>query len=81
MSGRIWIGTVESRAHPQTIRVAITTTSKHPKYGKYLKSVRTYFAHNDLEVGIGDVVKIEECPKISKTKSKKVIEVIRRSTK
>ncbi|MAF59372.1 30S ribosomal protein S17 [bacterium] len=63
-------GTVVSDKMKDTVVVAVTRYTKHPKYQKYVKSTKKYHAH---DVGnkheVGDNVEIKESKPISKTKS------------
>jgi small subunit ribosomal protein S17 len=52
-----------------TIVVAVTRFVKHPKYRKFIKSMKKYHVHSpENNVKIGDKVQIKECKPISKTK-------------
>jgi ribosomal protein S17 len=75
MIARKWNGIVLSKPANQTTTciVKVSSLEKHPKYGKYCKVVRKYTVHDELDCPVGTEVVIEEVPKISKTKSKKII--------
>ena len=63
----------------KTIRVQISSKVKHPKYGKYLQQRTKLAAHdpqNDAKVG--DVVDIGLCRRVSKTKSWRLLRIVRR---
>ncbi|MBL7045605.1 MAG: 30S ribosomal protein S17 [Parcubacteria group bacterium] len=71
---RILKGVVVSDKMKDTIVVAVTRFTKHPKYQKFMKSTKKYHAHdagNTHEVG--DKVEIAEVKPISKTKSFEVL--------
>jgi len=74
-------GTVSSAGGDKTIRVVINYLVKHPIYGKYIRR-RTKLAVHDPQntAQVGDVVEIVPCRRISKTKSWRLIRVVRRST-
>ena len=76
MIARIWVGTVTARHSTNTVKVSVSTTKKHPKYGKYIRRVQNYAAHDEMNTLVGDTVEIKEVPKISKTKSKRVVAVL-----
>jgi len=76
MIARIWVGTVTAKHSENTVMVSVSTTKKHPKYGKYIRRLHKYPAHDELDTAVGDTVEIREIPKISKTKSKRVVAVL-----
>ncbi len=64
------IGIVESDARDKTRKVVIAYSSRHPKYGKYIKRRTVLQVHDDAnESHKGDRVEVAECRPISKTKS------------
>ena len=71
-------GMVTSNKMDQTVTVLIERTIKHPLYQKYIKKSTKIHAHDaDNKCQEGDVVKIAECRPISKTKSWKVVEIVK----
>ena len=63
-------GVVVSDKMTDTIVVEVTRYSKHPKYGKFIKSNKKYKAHDAGNTKkIGEKVTIKECRPMSKTKS------------
>ncbi len=71
-------GLVTSNKMDQTVTVLIERTIKHPLYKKYIKKSTKIHAHDaDNQCQEGDVVKIAECRPISKTKSWKVVEIVK----
>ena len=75
-------GMVISSSRDKTITVLIERTIKHPKYKKILKRSTKLHAHDENnECQQGDLVRIEECRPISKTKSWKLFSVEKRSQK
>lgn len=75
MVRKIWEGVVDAKPISQscTVMVKVCSLEQHPKYGKYIKTVKIYKAHDDLSCSVGDKVEIVEVPRISKTKSKLVV--------
>jgi small subunit ribosomal protein S17 len=73
------IGIVESDSRAQTRRVVISFSSKHPKYGKYIKN-RTILQVHDAknESKLGDVVEVMPCRPISKSKRWALVRVVER---
>jgi small subunit ribosomal protein S17 len=77
---RTKIGVVESDSRSKTIKVRIDRLLKHPKYGKYQARRGTLHAHDEKnEAKLGDQVEIAECRPISKTKSWRLVRVVRRA--
>lgn len=67
--GKILSGVVVSDKMQNTLVVAVTRFVKHPKYRKFIKSMKKYHVHSpENNVKIGDKVQIKECKPISKTK-------------
>jgi small subunit ribosomal protein S17 len=74
MPRRVLQGVVVSDKGDQTITVLVERRVMHPIYKKFIKRSKKYRAHDqDNHVKIGDLVRIEECTPISKTKSWRVI--------
>ena len=75
-------GMVISSSRDKTITVLVERIVKHPKYKKILKRSTKLHAHDENnECQQGDLVRIEECRPISKTKSWKLFSVEKRSQK
>lgn len=71
------VGIVESDARDKTRRVVIQFSSKHPKYGKYVRKRTVLHVHDEENISKkGDQVEIAECRPISKTKSWIVLKVV-----
>ena len=63
-------GTVVSNKMDKTITLRVERRVKHPVYGKFVRKSKKIHAHDVENVcGIGDVVTVEECRPLSKTKS------------
>ena len=71
------IGIVESDARDKSRKVTIQFSSKHPKYGKYVRKRTVLQVHDENNIShVGDRVEITECRPISKTKSWVVTRVV-----
>lgn len=69
-------GVVTSNKMKNTITVLAERRVKHPKYGKYINRSTKIHAHDaDNQCQEGDVVTIQECRPISKTKSWALVEI------
>jgi len=76
---QIKTGTVTSAKGDKTIRVLISSMVKHPTYGKYLRQRTKLAAHDPLnDAKVGDVVDIGPCRRMSKTKSWRLLRIVRR---
>ena len=77
---RALIGRVVSDKMQKTVTVLVERRVKHELFGKIVKRSAKYHAH--VEDGIaaaGDLVEIEECRPISKTKAWRVAKVIEKA--
>ena len=75
-------GVIASDARDKSCKVEIQFSTKHPKYGKYIRRRTLIHAHDENnEAKLGDRVEIAECRPISKTKSWVVTSVIKESAK
>jgi small subunit ribosomal protein S17 len=69
-SKRTLIGRVVSDKMSSTVTVLIERRVKHPMYDKIIVRSRKYHAHNaNDEAKSGDLVEIQECRPMSKTKA------------
>lgn len=74
---RTLTGTVVSDKMDKTVTVLIERKIKHPLLGKILRVSKKYHAHDESnECNQGDVVVIEECRPLSKTKSWRVAKLV-----
>ncbi|MES2212430.1 MAG: 30S ribosomal protein S17 [Pseudomonadota bacterium] len=74
---RTLVGVVTSDARQNTITVQVNWTARHPKLGKVVRRRTKYQVHDAQELaGRGDVVRIQECRPISKTKHWMLVEVV-----
>ncbi|HHH14255.1 MAG TPA: 30S ribosomal protein S17 [candidate division WWE3 bacterium] len=72
-------GVVVSDKMEKTVSVRVTRLKKHPKYPKYVKRTKKFLADtNNIDVKVGDEVVIAETRPLSKRKSFKVVEVIKK---
>ena len=77
---RTLTGKVVSSKMDKSITVLIERRVKHPKYGKIVRKSSKIHAHDEAnQCHEGDVVTIEECRPISKTKAWRLVEVIERA--
>jgi small subunit ribosomal protein S17 len=73
------VGVVTSTARQKTIRVTVEYSVRHPKYGKYIRRQTVLHAHDEKsECRNGDVVELAQCRPLSKTKSWRLVRVVRR---
>lgn len=73
-------GRVVSDKMIKTVTVLIERKVKHPLIGKILTRSKKYHAHVEgLETFLGDLVQIEECAPISRTKTWKVASVLEKA--
>ncbi len=76
---RTLTGRVVSDKMQKTVTVLVERRVKHP-IGKIVTRSRKYAAHVEgLEAGAGDVVQIEECAPVSKTKAWCVTRVVEKA--
>ncbi len=77
---RTLTGKVVSNKMDKSITVLIERRVKHPKYGKFVRKSSKIHAHDEQnQCHEGDVVTIEECRPISKTKAWRLVEVVERA--
>jgi small subunit ribosomal protein S17 len=74
------IGVVTSDKMDKTVVVEVATTKRHPLYGKVMRLVKKYKAHDEKnECQIGDRVEIIESKPISRHKSWAVVSILDRA--
>ena len=77
---RTLIGKVVSDKMDKTVTVLVERHVKHPLYGKIIVRTAKYHAHDEKgEFKMGDVVTIEECRPISKTKAWRVAALVEKA--
>jgi len=73
-------GRVISNKMDRTITVLVERRVKHPLYGKYIRRSTKLHVHDaENACNEGDEVTISECRPISKTKSWKLVEIVKRA--
>jgi small subunit ribosomal protein S17 len=73
-------GRVVSSKRQKTITVQVERRLQHPMYGKYLTRRSKLHAHDENnESKEGDLVMIEQCRPLSKTKTWRLVKVIERA--
>ena len=63
----------------QTRIIAIEQRVPHPLYGRVIRRTAKFVAHDEREESqVGDLVRIEECRPMSKTKRWRLVEILER---
>jgi small subunit ribosomal protein S17 len=75
---KVMQGTVQSAKTAQTAIVTVVNRWQHPLYKKFVKHSKNYACHLEggMKVTAGQIVTIEECRPISKTKHFKVTAIL-----
>jgi len=74
-------GRVISDKMDRSITVLVERRVQHPLYGKFIRRSTKLHVHDENnECNVGDEVTITECRPISKTKSWKLVEVVKRAS-
>ncbi len=77
---RTLTGTVTSDKMDKTVTVLVERKVKHPLLGKIIRVSKKYHAHDETnECHTGDVVTIEECRPIARTKSWRVAKLLEKA--
>ncbi|MHB1236048.1 MAG: 30S ribosomal protein S17 [Gallionella sp.] len=77
---RTLTGTVTSDKMDKTVTVLVERKVKHPLLGKIIRVSKKYHAHDETnECHTGDVVTIEECRPIARTKSWRVSKLLEKA--
>lgn len=75
MPKRVLTGRVTSDKMDKTVTVLVSRRVIHPLYKKFIRRSKKYAAHDEANTcHVGDTVRIEECPPISKRKTWTVVE-------
>ena len=78
---RTLAGRVISDKMDRTITVMVERRVKHPLYGKYIRRSTKLHVHDENnDCNIGDEVTISECRPLSKTKSWRLTEIVKRAS-
>jgi small subunit ribosomal protein S17 len=73
-------GRVVSDRMEQTIVVRVEEHRLHPQYRKHVTSHVKFHAHDPRqEAGMGDLVRIEECRPLSRTKRWRLLEIVEKA--
>ena len=67
-------GVVVSAKMNKTVIVSVTRRVRHGTYGKYITMKKKFVCHDELGVKEGDLVRIQETRRLSKTKRWRVTE-------
>lgn len=78
---RTLTGKITSNKMEKTVTVLVERRIKHSLYEKFITRSKKYHAHNeDNNLAIGDMVIIEECRPLSKTKNWKIVKQVSKAT-
>jgi small subunit ribosomal protein S17 len=73
-------GRVVSDRMEQTIVVQVEEHRLHPQYRKHVTRHVKFHAHDpQQEAGMGDLVRIEECRPLSRTKRWRLVEIVEKA--
>lgn len=73
-------GVVVSNKMNKSIVVMVERFVKHPKYGKFIKRSTKLHAHDENnDCRMGDLVTVQECRPLSKTKTWRLVEIKERA--
>ncbi len=73
-------GVVVSNSGNKSVKIVLDYKVKHPKYGKYIKRRTKIGVHDEHnQSGVGDVIEIAECRPLSKTKSWRLVKVVKKA--
>ncbi len=77
---RTLTGRVVSDKMSKTVTVLVERRVKHPLYGKVITRSKKYHAHDEQnEFHEGDLVTIEECRPLARTKAWRVIKLVEKA--
>lgn len=75
-------GVVVSKSGSKTIVVQVERRVRHPVYGKVVRQLRKFHAHDERDTAkVGDVVRIAECRPVSRMKRWRLLEILGTSRK
>jgi small subunit ribosomal protein S17 len=73
-------GVVVSNSGNKSVRIVLDYKVRHPKYGKYIKRRTKIGVHDEHNLSsVGDVIEIAECRPRSKTKSWRLVKVVKKA--
>ena len=74
-------GRVTSDKMDKTVTVTVERRVRHPLYGKIIKRSSKFHVHDEAnECNVNDVVMIEQCRPVSKSKSWRLIKVVEKAS-
>ena len=74
------MGRVVSDKMNKTVTVLVERRVKHPLYGKVVTRSQKYHAHDENnEYKVGDLVEIQACRKLAKTKAWRVVKLLEKA--
>ncbi len=74
------VGVVTSDKMDKTVIVSVSTSKRHPIYGKVVSRVKKYQAHDeDNECNVGDTVEIIESRPYSRQKRYALVNIVERA--
>jgi small subunit ribosomal protein S17 len=80
-SNRTLQGRVVSDKMDKSITILVDRKVKHPIYEKFIRRSTKVHAHDESnECGIGDVVVVEQCRPLSKSKTWRLVKVVTKAT-
>ncbi|MBI2383640.1 MAG: 30S ribosomal protein S17 [Gammaproteobacteria bacterium] len=78
--GRLVVGRVVSNKMDKTITVLVERQVRHPLYGKLLRRSTKLKAHDEQnQCNEGDLVSIQECRPLAKSKNWKLVQVLEKA--
>jgi len=79
-TNRVLQGRVVSDKMDKTITVLVERRVKHPIYGKFIRRSTKVHAHDETnQCGIGDVVMVEQCRPLSKSKTWRLVKIVEKA--
>lgn len=79
-TSKILSGQVISNKMCKSIIVSIKRFVKHPLYKKFMRRTTKFCVHDENNAcSLGDIVEICECRPLSKTKSWKLVRIVKKS--
>ncbi|MXX98329.1 MAG: 30S ribosomal protein S17 [Gammaproteobacteria bacterium] len=76
---RVIVSNINKKSSDKTVVVMIERQLRHPFYGKYITRSSKLHVHDEANEGqVGDLVKIAACPRHSKTKAWRLVEILQR---
>ncbi|MBV1709339.1 MAG: 30S ribosomal protein S17 [Erysipelotrichaceae bacterium] len=77
---KVYRGKVVSDVMDKTVVVEVTTSKRHPLYGKRVKYSKKFKAHDELnEAKVNDIVDIMETRPLSATKRFRIVKIVEKA--